>query len=51
MTLQKALEMDPSIKSTIEAAPHGKELLEHTLKLEGLIRQTGMHAGRNSYFI
>jgi DNA polymerase-3 subunit alpha len=45
MTLQKALEMDPSIKSTIEAAPHGKELLEHTLKLEGLFRQTGVHAG------
>jgi DNA polymerase-3 subunit alpha len=45
MTLKKAIEMDPSIKSSIESAPNGKELLRHTLKLEGLFRQTGMHAG------
>ena len=45
MTLQKAIDMDPSIKDSIEAVPNGKELLEHTLKLEGLFRQTGMHAG------
>lgn len=45
MTLRKAIEIDPSIKNSIESAPSGKELLEHTLKLEGLFRQTGMHAG------
>ena len=45
MTLKKAIEADPSLKVSIESAPHGTELLEHTLKLEGLLRQTGMHAG------
>ena len=45
MTLQKAIDIDSTIKKSIEDIPNGKELLEHTLKLEGLFRQTGMHAG------
>ena len=45
MTLQKAINIDSTIKKSIEDIPNGKELLEHTLKLEGLFRQTGMHAG------
>ncbi|MDY6821112.1 MAG: DNA polymerase III subunit alpha [Deferribacterota bacterium] len=45
MTLEKAIKIDPSIEESIKAVPKGDELLRHTLNLEGLYRQTGMHAG------
>ncbi len=44
MTLTKALRDDPSIESTFKAIPMGEELFRHSLKLEGLLRQAGMHA-------
>ena len=44
MTLKKALSSDPTIEQEIENIPSGKELLTHAKKLEGLLRQTGMHA-------
>lgn len=44
MTLKKALKADPSLEQEIENVKSGKELLTHAKKLEGLLRQTGMHA-------
>jgi len=44
MTLKKALSSDHTIEQEIENIPSGKELLTHAKKLEGLLRQTGMHA-------
>jgi len=44
MTLKKALKSDPSLEQEIENVESGKELLTHARKLEGLLRQTGMHA-------
>jgi len=44
MTLKKALKADPSLEQEIENVESGKELLTHARKLEGLLRQTGMHA-------
>ncbi|MGA1845562.1 DNA polymerase III subunit alpha [Deferribacter abyssi] len=44
LTLKKALAMDPEIKKNIESIEKGKELLTHALKLEGLLRNAGMHA-------
>ncbi|MGA1861989.1 DNA polymerase III subunit alpha [Deferribacter thermophilus] len=44
LTLKKALEMDPELKPNIESIEKGKELLDHALKLEGLLRNAGMHA-------
>jgi DNA polymerase-3 subunit alpha len=44
MTLTNALSIDPSIAPAYEAVPEGKLLLRHALKLEGLLRQAGMHA-------
>lgn len=43
-TLKKALKNDPNLESAIESVESGKELLMHAKKLEGLLRQTGMHA-------
>jgi len=45
MTMKKALSIDKSLKENITSIERGEELLLHTLKLEGLLRQTGMHAG------
>lgn len=44
MTLKKALAEDTSIKPSIISKEFGAELLIHSQKLEGLLRQTGMHA-------
>ncbi|WP_273266102.1 DNA polymerase III subunit alpha [Flexistipes sinusarabici] len=44
MTLKKALKEDPDLKNNIESVENGRELLEHALKLEGLLRNAGMHA-------
>ncbi|MDR2884692.1 MAG: DNA polymerase III subunit alpha [Deferribacteraceae bacterium] len=44
MTLSTAVHDDPAIKATFEDIPEGAELLRHSLNLEGLLRQTGMHA-------
>ena len=44
MTLSKALKTDPSVKSAFEGINGGDVLLKHSLKLEGLFRQAGMHA-------
>lgn len=43
-TLKKALQDDKSIESIIKQNEFGTELLNHARKLEGLLRQTGMHA-------
>jgi len=44
MTLKRALKEDPDLRQNIESVENGKELLEHALKLEGLLRNAGMHA-------
>ncbi|MDR0454045.1 MAG: DNA polymerase III subunit alpha, partial [Deferribacteraceae bacterium] len=43
ITLAEALKDDPSIENTIKAVDKGAELLKHSLKLEGLLRQAGTH--------
>ncbi len=44
MTLKRAIKEDPDLRQNIESVENGKELLEHALKLEGLLRNAGMHA-------
>jgi DNA polymerase-3 subunit alpha len=44
VTLARALETNPSIRKEIEAEENGEELLRHTLKIEGLFRNPGVHA-------
>lgn len=44
MTLRKAIAEDTSLKPAILSKEFGAELLMHSQKLEGLLRQTGMHA-------
>ena len=44
MTLRKALKQDDELKSAFKAVDQGEQILEHAVKLEGLVRNTGMHA-------
>ncbi|MDR2400046.1 MAG: DNA polymerase III subunit alpha [Deferribacteraceae bacterium] len=44
VTLARAIESNPGIKREIEAEEKGEELLRHTLKIEGLFRNSGVHA-------
>lgn len=44
MTLRKALEKDPSLVENFKGVPQGEQILDHAVKLEGLVRNTGMHA-------
>lgn len=45
VTLSKALEMEPQLKERRAKEEEVKELLELALRLEGLTRNVGMHAG------
>lgn len=44
MTMTKALGSDPTIKLAFKELENGDELLRHCINLEGLLRQTGIHA-------
>lgn len=44
MTLEKALSLDPELKAMAENDEEGKQILAFALKLEGSIRNTGIHA-------
>ncbi|TCK61556.1 DNA polymerase III subunit alpha [Seleniivibrio woodruffii] len=44
MTLRKALEKDPSLNDNFKEVEQGLDILNHAVKLEGLVRNTGMHA-------
>lgn len=44
MTLDRALEMDPELKSLYAQDPEVKELLDIAKQLEGSVRNTGIHA-------
>ncbi|MGE4318523.1 MAG: DNA polymerase III subunit alpha [Deferribacterales bacterium] len=44
MTLRKALEKDPTLQDNFKDVPQGEQILNHAIKLEGLVRNTGMHA-------
>lgn len=44
LTLKKAFAKDPSLRDTLESMPGGREILEHATKLEGLIKNSGVHA-------
>ena len=44
MTLEKALEIDPDLRSQYESDEEVKELINLALKLEGSVRNTGIHA-------
>ncbi|SEL35720.1 DNA polymerase III subunit alpha [Halomonas daqiaonensis] len=45
MTLAKALEAEPALKEFLEADEEAAEIWEMALKLEGITRGTGKHAG------
>jgi len=44
MTINKALKKDPELEKVFEEQEDGAKLLNHAKKLEGLMRNTGMHA-------
>ena len=44
MTLKKAFELDPELKGLSERDEDAKHILEYARKLEGSIRNTGVHA-------
>jgi DNA polymerase III subunit alpha len=44
MTLEKALEIDPDLKGQYEADPEVQTLINIALRLEGSVRNTGIHA-------
>ena len=44
ITLSKALDIDPALKQSYETDPEVKELIDIALKLEGSVRNTGVHA-------
>ncbi|ADD66849.1 DNA polymerase III, alpha subunit [Denitrovibrio acetiphilus DSM 12809] len=44
MTLRKALKKDEDLRKVFQAAEQGELILNHAVKLEGLVRNTGMHA-------
>ncbi|WP_430459882.1 DNA polymerase III subunit alpha [Thalassolituus sp. LLYu03] len=45
MTLEKALEIEPLLKEFLDDDEEAQEIWEMALKLEGIARQTGKHAG------
>jgi DNA polymerase-3 subunit alpha len=45
MTLEKALEQEPQLVEFLENDEEAQEIWEMALKLEGIARQTGKHAG------
>ncbi len=45
MTLEKALETEPLLKEFLDEDEEAQEIWEMALKLEGIARQTGKHAG------
>jgi len=45
MTLTKAIEAEPALKAFLEADEEAAEIWEMALKLEGITRGTGKHAG------
>lgn len=45
ITITKAIEAEPELKSRYEAEDEVKTLIELAIKLEGLTRNVGMHAG------
>jgi DNA polymerase-3 subunit alpha len=45
ITLQEALEQEPQLRERQEKEEEVRELLELALRLEGLVRNVGMHAG------
>ncbi|NDD58320.1 MAG: DNA polymerase III subunit alpha [Chlamydiae bacterium] len=44
ITLEKALEVDPDLKAQYDADSETKNLIDLALKLEGSVRNTGIHA-------
>ncbi len=44
MTLEKAVEMNPDLAAALQNEPTTAELWQHAKKLEGLSRNTGIHA-------
>ncbi len=44
ITLEKALKMSPDLKKSYETDPQVKELIDMSMRLEGLPRHTSMHA-------
>jgi DNA polymerase-3 subunit alpha len=44
MTLRKALKIDDDLIKAFKDVEHGETILNHAVKLEGLVRNTGMHA-------
>lgn len=44
MTLRKAIKTDSDLEKIFKSVDHGEQILNHALKLEGLVRNTGMHA-------
>ncbi|WP_027390457.1 DNA polymerase III subunit alpha [Chrysiogenes arsenatis] len=44
ISLREAIDMEPKLASTAAAMPHGENLMQYALALEGLYRQAGMHA-------
>lgn len=44
MTLERALREDRDLEKNIKQIEKGEDLLTNAMKLEGLLRQTGMHA-------
>ena len=44
ITLEKALEIDPDLRTQYETDPETQNLLNLALKLEGSVRNTGIHA-------
>ncbi len=44
ITLEEAYKKEPAIKQLIESSPHAKRVWEFALALEGLNRNSGMHA-------
>lgn len=45
ITISSALEMSPDFKLLFDTDPDVRDVVEHSLKMEGLARQVGKHAG------
>ncbi len=45
ITLEKAIEQEESLRDFLEANEEAQEIMEMALKLEGLVRNVGKHAG------
>ncbi len=44
ITIEKALRKNPDLRAIVDAEPDAKELIDMSMKLEGLPRHTSMHA-------